>query len=532
MKVPAPFLFLAMVSPCFGQWSVNDLPTEASTYLWYGTTFPGDYNSDGAMDLLMHNGTNQLISWLENPTGGAWVEHTVASISVNPTYCQVLDVNLDGHLDVVTSHHNFSTETEVITWYENDGAGGGWTPHTFALNLVFWDMKGLQVVDLDGDGDQELVMILVLLGVNDSQFLLYEASPTGLAYATTLGFSPTKSAPIFADFDGDGDLDVGGLDRQGNAGTWAANQSLAGSWSFGPSNHPMPVWLRNESVDWDGDGDQDLILSDGSGMHLSLNDGTGSFGPEVPMLTSLPSTGGPIRVGLQRSADMDGDGDKDLVFGWNDYIHYHGWLSYFVNEGDGTFSNRVDIRSYTPNDYIQSRNLVDFEGDGDMDVVEIFHSIGQNNRLQWLRNDRTFGQPVTACPGLANSTGQLGSLEVAGSETVAVNHTTLTASGLPLGQFTLFLVGGSAGTGIVPLGSQGRLCLNSALGRFNRMGELRLSDAAGRAQFTLDLNDVPSSTGSTMITAGETRVFQAWHRDLVGGASTSNFTDAVELIFQ
>jgi hypothetical protein len=34
------------------------------------------------------------------------------------------------------------------------------------------------------------------------------------------------------------------------------------------------------------------------------------------------------------------------------------------------------------------------------------------------------------------------------------------------------------------------------------------------------------------VVPGETWYFQAWHRDLVGGTATTNFTDGLEVTFQ
>jgi hypothetical protein len=45
----------------------------------------------------------------------------------------------------------------------------------------------------------------------------------------------------------------------------------------------------------------------------------------------------------------------------------------------------------------------------------------------------------------------------------------------------------------------------------------------------IDANEVPQPNGFMTFLPGETWNFQAWHRDTVGGQSTSNFTDAVSV---
>ena len=95
---------------------------------------------------------------------------------------------------------------------------------------------------------------------------------------------------------------------------------------------------------------------------------------------------------------------------------------------------------------------------------------------------------------------------------------------------TTLLVNGRA-TAVVPNpgGSDGNLCLGGALGRYNH--DVQFADPAGRVRFELDLTFTPTPSSFVSILAGETWVFQAWHRD-ANPAQTSNFTDAVEIVFE
>ena len=47
----------------------------------------------------------------------------------------------------------------------------------------------------------------------------------------------------------------------------------------------------------------------------------------------------------------------------------------------------------------------------------------------------------------------------------------------------------------------------------------------------LDLTSVPQPMGSVAVLGGETWNFQAWFRDSSMGASTSNFSDGLEMTF-
>jgi hypothetical protein len=155
------------------------------------------------------------------------------------------------------------------------------------------------------------------------------------------------------------------------------------------------------------------------------------------------------------------------------------------------------------------------------------------NRLEINGSPAGGGLGTTYCtPGVSNSTGSPATIEATGSLTVASNDVTLTAESLPNNAFGFFLT--SRTQGLVPNagGSAGNLCLGGSIGRYVGPGQIQNSGTVGSFDLALDLPMTPTPTGLVAIVAGETWNFQAWHRDSVGGAATSNFTDAVSLTFQ
>lgn len=165
-----------------------------------------------------------------------------------------------------------------------------------------------------------------------------------------------------------------------------------------------------------------------------------------------------------------------------------------------------------------------------------------NAWVGFLRNTSTeavamklvLGDPsasVVCTPTAMNSTGTSSRLRAAGSGVTAAGNLTLVADQLPANQSVLFLAARSSGLTPNPGGSVGTLCLGGSIGRFLGPGQVRTTDASGLASLPLDLLRVPNGSGLVPVTAGDTWLFQAWHRDFAAGSATSNLTGAIAVTF-
>ncbi|WP_145195023.1 hypothetical protein [Planctomycetes bacterium Poly30] len=95
--------------------------------------------------------------------------------------------------------------------------------------------------------------------------------------------------------------------------------------------------------------------------------------------------------------------------------------------------------------------------------------------------------------------------------------------------FGYLLVANTSGYVTNPAGARGNLCV---LGGGRYVNQIANSGTGRTLTSTVDPLNVPQPTGFTSIAAGQTWYFQYWHRDVtVGGAATSNFTNAVSLTF-
>ena len=143
-----------------------------------------------------------------------------------------------------------------------------------------------------------------------------------------------------------------------------------------------------------------------------------------------------------------------------------------------------------------------------------------------------FGTAI-GCLATPNSTGAPSSLDLRGTDDAAANVLRLEVRQLPSGTLGYFLVGTQQGFAPNAGGSQGNLCALGTVGRLNRFefGEVRTADAAGRVGLDVDLTNFPTPTGAAAVLAGDTRVFQYWHRD-AAPTSTSNFSSAALVTFR
>jgi Ca2+-binding RTX toxin-like protein len=224
--------------------------------------------------------------------------------------------------------------------------------------------------DIDGDGDFDL-----LLGSYEGTLRLWRN--TGSSFVEQTGAANPfggingvlSSAPVFADFDGDGDRDlVVCLDGR-SLRAWRNN---AGSFVelTGSSNPFSAVSLFTERpvsfVDFDRDGDLDLVAGNSisfSPLQVWRNNGS-SFsavtGAANPFAT-LDDGDDPAPV----FADLDGDGDLDLILGT------YGSLRVWRNDG-ANYTALVDaanpLAAFVFGDYA-APSFVDLDGDGRLDLV-------------------------------------------------------------------------------------------------------------------------------------------------------------------
>src|SRR5262245_24028844 len=136
------------------------------------------------------------------------------------------------------------------------------------------------------------------------------------------------------------------------------------------------------SGDLDGDGDRDLLFIDG-GLDVAWNDGEGRFvrsQPPLPLSPLASIFGVPIVVG-----DIDNDGDPDVLVGQSTWSPLNPQIPAHLFRNDaGTLVDATATQWAANVGPTAKLLLVDFDGDGDLDLVTCcLSSPGDCGAMSW-----------------------------------------------------------------------------------------------------------------------------------------------------
>ncbi len=257
-----------------------------------------DFSGDGKTDVLFGpDGLNEPseLKWHVSLGGGHFLDRT-CDLPVGPYLgADTADLNGDGSEDI------FFVGTSGPGLLLNDGNGG------FALSAVsvFPPSAHFIFADAELDGDIDLFVRDSLNGAEETLLLANDGSGDFVnagAMPTLLG----EGRFLGEDVDGDGDPDLvsfDGVHYNDGSGSFPTSIVLDSPPSFNPFATSRPIFS-----DVDGDGNGDLV----SANRLYISDGSGGF---IESSSRLPARLAEHRFGDAATIDYDGDGDEDLVVG-------------------------------------------------------------------------------------------------------------------------------------------------------------------------------------------------------------------------
>lgn len=334
---------------------------------------PMDYDDDGDMDLLISckdvpfNG----LYFFENTDGNAFN----APVRIGPAIRNVQVSFVENKPRILTPGQEIidisdSTQKEIINLFPAD-----------SLEKLYKHIRFRQwkYTDYEGDGDLDIIVgisdwedygwdnafnesgewtrgplhgYVYLIENIDGNYTLQGRIKAGGKDIDVYG----APSPNFADFDNDGDLDIicgEFIDKM----TWFENTGTRSKPIYA-SGH----YLKNDNglikmdlemimpvaVDWDGDGDTDLVVGDEDGR-VALVENTGKVENHMPVFISpvyFKQKAGYVKFGAlatPTSTDWDDDGDEDIITG-----NSAGYIGFFENLDGG------DPPTWAPPSYLKA----------------------------------------------------------------------------------------------------------------------------------------------------------------------------------
>ncbi len=133
-----------------------------------------DMNGDGRLDAVIgYEAISKTgkVAWYEQSTcpTDQWIEHVIG-YCVGPMSLDVADMDQDGDLDVVVGEHNIAKprDAKMLIFENLDGTATAWRKQLISIGDEHHD--GAHVVDLDNDGDNDIVSI----GWSHNKVIVYE----------------------------------------------------------------------------------------------------------------------------------------------------------------------------------------------------------------------------------------------------------------------------------------------------------------------------------------------------------------------
>lgn len=313
----------------------------------------GDFDGNGVVDLAIIDKFQDEVSFLFGGRNelGKWDKTFSDPVRVptgdSPWRAAAGDINHDGMADLVVT--NRPDKSTTVLFGDGDRA--------FSERFTLQDGEAKQsTADADIDGDERID--LVTATVSDDVAIVLDVEADGSFERLPVVPDRLGSAPLLADFDGDGRTDSLVIDRNGELFLRMGEASTI----FGERQNLDLSLVRDIVTFRSAAGLTGVVVSHRGSSELSILSNQGVVDVQWQGFTNTVVSLGNANPSRLAAADVDDDGHDDLVIvdaSASKVFIYRG-------DGDGTFAldSSIDV-GLGPSDV----ELVDVDGDGHVDLV-------------------------------------------------------------------------------------------------------------------------------------------------------------------
>jgi hypothetical protein len=324
----------------------------------YGTIDWGDYDNDGDLDLILTGGYGLGLpsSKIFNNNNGVFTDIGAGLTGVSNSSVAWGDYDNDGDLDILLTGNKLYSSCISIIYQNNNGV-------FIDINAGLPGVRNGSIAwgDYDNDGDPDILLtgssatgnISKILRNDNGVFTDINAGLQGISY----------SSAGWGDYDNDGDLDIlltGNSALTGNSSSGISRIYRNDNGIFTDINAGLADVKNGSSTAWgdyDNDGDLDILLISwpysGTGSFSKIyQNNNGVFTDINAYLPDIPNISG-------EWVDYDNDGDLDIILTGSG-------ISKICRNVNGIFTN-FDLRFTDVSN--SSMACGDYDSDGDVDVL-------------------------------------------------------------------------------------------------------------------------------------------------------------------